>query len=115
MLPLGHAFPKLAACQAAMDTCVVYVSVRGAAARASSSFSLLATSYPISSAFQILAPSILALEYDAYPADFGPALPRSPLLAAVVYARPGHACLPLENAEELRGKIALLDRGPQVC
>lgn len=118
VIQIPHTNALLAQCQAEQDTCVVYVSVRGAELTSVTSFSLLATAYPVSSAFKVLAPAIVAADYPAYPADFGASLPRSPLSSTIVYAQPGHACAPLLNPERLQGKIALLDRGPrddEVC
>jgi len=117
VLVLTHNAGPLVQCQARLDTCIVYISVRGTASATASSYSLLATSYSVSSAFKVLSPPIAA-EYAAYPADFGPSLPRTPLFKTIVYAQPGHACAPLVNAEALRGNIALIDRGPrddEVC
>lgn len=113
VLQLPHTDGLLSQCQSELDTCVVYIGVFGADPAATTSFSLLATAYPVSSAFKVVAPAILADEYPAYPADFGAALPRSPLVGTIVYAQPGHACAPVLNPEQLRGKIALLDRGPR--
>ena len=72
------------------------------------------------SGFHIEAPDSLAgRDYEFAAAAFGAPLPLRPLTAGVVYAQPGNACPPagaadnwqLSNAAQIRGAIALIDRG----
>jgi hypothetical protein len=74
----------------------------------------------VGSGFHIEAPDSLAgRDYEFAAAAFGAPLPLRPLTAGVVYAQPGNACPPagaadnwqLSNAAQIRGAIALIDRG----
>lgn len=79
-------------------------------------FRVTPTDVPPEQVFQVLSPAAIAGAHPAVPSDRSQAgtfgvLPTTPIIADVVYANPGEACDDLTNAEELAGKIALVDRG----
>ena len=85
-----------------------------------SRFSLLPSAIKVGSGFHVEAPDALAgQDYEFAASAFGAPLPLRPLTASVVYAQPGNACPPsgaadnwqLSNAAQVRGAIALIDRG----
>ena len=93
------------------------MAVKGAEA---SRFSLLPSAIKVGSGFHVEAPDALAgQDYEFAASAFGAPLPLRPLTASVVYAQPGNACPPsgaadnwqLSNAAQVRGAIALIDRG----
>lgn len=63
-------------------------------------------------AIQVLSPSAIAGRYEAVEGEFTmPLSETGPIVGRVVYANPDRACEDLLNAAELRGNIALIDRG----
>lgn len=56
-------------------------------------------------------PPSLAGEYAVATADFGAALTRRGVNGDLALAAPALACNPIENPDEVRGRIAVLDRG----
>ena len=119
---IPHTDPKLIACTQAQQgqnalPCTLHMAVKGV--EASSRFSLLASSFKVGAGLHIESPDALAGDYDFESSTFGSPLPLRPLTANVVYAEPGAACPPtadapgwqLSNAAQLRGAIALIDRG----
>ncbi len=60
---------------------------------------------------QINSPSEIAGKYPAAVSEFGPALGASGLSGNVVYVSPTDGCAPLDNAAQIAGNIALVDRG----
>lgn len=59
----------------------------------------------------IVAPETLMGTYSHVLAGFGPELPSTGIEADVLAAQPTDACLPLTNADRIRGKVALALRG----
>ena len=122
IVTIKHSDPALAGCleaepDASGGMCVLYLTVYGA--QASSSFSLVATARRVGAGLHIDRPERLAGPMEFYPSLFGSPLPYKPLTAPIVYANPGPACPPenakadwqLSNAAEMKGAIALVDRG----
>uniref|UniRef100_A0A7S0IUW2 PA domain-containing protein n=1 Tax=Calcidiscus leptoporus TaxID=127549 RepID=A0A7S0IUW2_9EUKA len=110
IIKINHQDQRLIACQAQRRTCVVYMAVLGVDGNAQ--YSLLASSFPVSSGFHVDLPAAIAGDVEFTTATFGRALPQRPLSQFVAYAQPHHACGAISNAAELTGMVALVDRGP---
>src|SRR5690554_5920269 len=73
-------------------------------------------SAPTPSYLTVNSPSTVSGQYQSIPANFGPAIPTTPITAdLVIYddntANPTEACSPAVNAGALNGKIAVIRRG----
>jgi len=110
IISIDHDDPRLKLCTSGITTCVIYVAVYGKDNDAS--FSLTATATSIVSGFHVDSPTAIAGDVGFTRATFGAPLPEAPLSANIVYAKPHHACQPLTNADEVSGKIVMIDRGP---
>jgi len=60
---------------------------------------------------RVISPSDIAGDYVAVPAAFGPVLPGQSLSGDLVYTVPADACAALSNGDEIKEKIAFIDRG----
>lgn len=66
--------------------------------------------------FTVNSPAVIAGNYNAVPAGFGPAMPIAPITAPLILANDGsgnptEACNALVNGGAMAGNIALIDRG----
>lgn len=63
-------------------------------------------------AIQVLSPPLIAGNYFALEGDFTARLTNSgPITGQIAYIEPHEACDPITNASEIKGRIALVDRG----